>query len=513
MRPLDSLVNALPNAIRLNWRPLEINKITTDSRQVAPGDVFVAVPGVNVDGHRFVSAALRAGAVACIVERVAPELEGVPTVQVPNTREALAYLMAAWYDHPGRKLRVIGVTGTDGKTTTVRLVAGILAAAGHAVGTIDSVSAAIGGSETPTGFHTTTPDAPEMQAYLAEMVAAGVEYAIIETTSHGLAQHRVTSVEYDVAVMTNLTHEHLDFHGTMEAYREAKGMLFHALNTAARKTGVIKVSVLNRDDPSYAYYSAIPAERQICYGMSESADLYASRVAVDPSGLHVEIVSPEWRQLVSSPLVGRYNVNNILAAVGVAYSQGIAPEAIAAGIAQVKGVIGRMERLDCGQPFTAIVDFAHTPNAMDNALQCARELSKGQVIVVFGCAGLRDVAKRPWMGEIAGRLADRVIITAEDPRTESLDDIMEQVAQGCREAGRQEGEGYWRIADRGEAIATAVGMAKPGDVVIVTGKGHERSMCFGETEYPWSDQDAMSQALARLGYAATADPASTANGR
>ncbi len=500
MRPLDPLIDALPRVARLRWRPLQINRIMTDSRQVAPGDLFVAVPGVNVDGHRYIPAALQAGAVACVVERETPELGGAPTACVPDSREALAHLMAAWHGHPGRKLRVIGVTGTDGKTTTTRLIAGILGAAGHRVGTIDSVSATIAGRETPTGFHTTTPDAPEVQAYLAEMVAARCEYAVIESTSHGLAQHRVTACEYDVAVVTNITHEHLDFHGSLEAYQQAKAMLFRALSASARKPDMPKVAVLNRDDSSYAYLSPIPAERQLCYGLGEEADLWAADVVADPTGLHIEIATPTGRLRVSSPLVGRYNVHNILAAVAVAYSQGIAPQAIAEGIAGVRGVIGRMERMDCGQPFTAIVDFAHTPNALDKALHWARELAEGQVIVVFGCAGLRDVAKRAWMGEIAGRLADRTIITAEDPRTESLEAIMEQIAEGCRSAGRQEGAGYWKIGDRGEAIAAALGMAQPGDVVIVTGKGHERSMCFGETEYPWSDQDAVGEALTRLGY-------------
>ncbi len=503
MRPLDPLIDALPAAARLRWRPLQIAKITTDSRQVAPGDLFVAVPGVNVDGHRYIPAALQAGAAACVVERETPELAKVPTAVVPDSRQALAHLMAAWHGHPGRKLRVIGVTGTDGKTTTTRLIASILGAAGHVVGTIDSVAATIAGHETPTGFHTTTPDAPEVQAYLAEMVEAGVAYAVIESTSHGLAQHRVTACEYDVAVVTNITHEHLDFHGSLEAYQQAKAMLFRALSTSARKEGMPKVAVLNRDDSSYAYLSPIPAERRLCYGLGEEADVRAAAVVADPTGLHIKIETPSGAVPVSSPLVGRYNVHNILAAVTVAHALGIAPAAMAEGIRRVRGVIGRMERMDCGQPFTAIVDFAHTPNALDKALQWARELTGGRVIVVFGCAGLRDRAKRPWMGEIAGRLADGVVITAEDPRTESLETIMEQIAEGCRTAGRQEGEGYWKIGDRGEAIAAALGMAQPGDVVIVTGKGHERSMCFGEIEYPWSDQDAVREALARLGYGAS----------
>ncbi len=508
MVALNPLIDALPAAQRLNWpaagAAFEIGNVCEDSREVTPGDLFVAIPGVSVDGHRFVPAALRAGAVACVVERDLPELDGVPHVIVPDAREALAYLHAGLRGYPGRRLKVIGITGTDGKTTTTRLVAGILSAAGHAVGSIDSVAATIGGAESPTGFHTTTPDAPEVQAYLAEMVAAGMEYAVVETTSHGLAQHRVAAVEYDVAAVTNITHEHLDYHGSLEAYRQAKARLFRSLATSYRKPGVDKVAVLNRDDSSYDLLKDIPADRQLSYGLDAGVDFRAGEVAVSPSGLHLTITTPDGVLHISSPLVGRYNVHNILAAVAVAWSQGVAPEAIVEGIAQVRGVQGRMERIDAGQPFTAIVDFAHTPNAMDKALQTARELTEGQVIVVFGSAGLRDMAKRAWMGEIAGSLADRVIITAEDPRTESLEDIMAEVARGCEQAGRSEGESYWRIGDRGEAIYTALSMAKPGDLVIACGKGHERSMCFGEIEYPWSDQDAMFEGLARLGYTASA---------
>ena len=500
MIALESLLGALPAATRLDCHPLDVRSIQSDSRQVGPGDLFVAIPGVSVDGHRFVPEALRAGARALVLERDLPGLEGTPRAIVPDAREAFAYMHAALRGFPGRHLRVVGITGTDGKTSTTRLVAGILSEAGFAVGTIDSVSATIAGMESPTGFHTTTPDAPEVQAYLADMVSAGVQYAVVETTSHGLAQHRVAAVEYDVAAVTNITHEHLDFHGSLDGYRQAKARLFRSLATSYRKPGVDKVSVINRDDSSYELLKDIPTDRRYTYGLGPDADFRATRVDVSPRGLHLEISTPSGSFSATSPLVGRYNAYNILAAVAVAWSQEVPVEALAAGIARVHGVVGRMERIDAGQPFTAIVDFAHTPNAMDQALQTARELTEGQVIVVLGSAGLRDVAKRAWMGEIAGRLADRVIITAEDPRTESLEQIMAQVAEGCERAGKREGQGYWRIGDRAEAISAAVEMARPGDLVIACGKGHERSMCFGTIEYPWSDQDAMRQSLARLGY-------------
>ncbi len=496
----DLLMRALPTVKLLNWRPLQVHGVTCDSRQVSSGDLFVAISGVAVDGHDFVADALRAGASACVVERMLPELEGVPTAVVPDTREALARLHAAVNDFPGAKLKVIGVTGTDGKTTTVRLIASILRAAGHLVGRIDSVGAAIADREVDTGFHTTTPDAPEIQAYLSQMVTEGIEYAVLEATSHGLAQHRVTACEFDVAMVTNITHEHLDYHGTHEAYREAKAMLFRALNTSVRKPGVPKVAVLNADDASYEYLKAIPAEVQLSYGMEEPADVTARELRASPAGLRFVAVLPETEVGIVSPLLGGYNVYNVLAAISVAASQGISPRAIRAGVAQVEGVPGRMERIVRGQPCTVIVDFAHTPNALENALRAVRGLTEERVTVVFGCAGLRDRAKRPWMGEIAGRLADRVVITAEDPRTESLADIMADIAAGCRRAGRVESRDYWRIADRGQAITAALEMAEPGDVVIVTGKGHERSMCFGTTEYPWSDHEAILRALARLGY-------------
>ncbi|MBM3189827.1 MAG: UDP-N-acetylmuramoyl-L-alanyl-D-glutamate--2,6-diaminopimelate ligase, partial [Chloroflexi bacterium] len=454
----------------------------------------------------FVADALRRGAVACVVERVLPELAGVPAVLVPNAREALAHLHAAWRGFPAHHLRVIGVTGTDGKTTTVRLITGILRAAGHPTGRVDSVSAAIGGVEVSTGFHTTTPDAPEMQAYLAEMVRYGMEYAVIESTSHGLAQDRVAACAYDVAVVTNITHEHLDYHGSYEAYREAKAKLFRYLATSPRKPGMAKVSVLNADDSSYAYLRDIPADVQITYGLRDAL-VTAKDLAASPKGLRCTVRTPGGTLTLESPLVGRYNVYNILAAVSVAHSQKLDPETVRAGVAGVSGVTGRMERIDRGQPFTVIVDFAHTPNALENALRTGRDLAEGRALsVVFGCAGLRDRLKRPWMGEIATRLADRVYITAEDPRTESLDAIMAEIAEGCRKAGGREGESFWRIGDREEAIAAALGAARPGDVVIVTGKGHEQSMCFGTTEYPWSDHAAVLRGLDRLGHSAPKGP-------
>jgi len=503
--------------LRVLWRELEqaelhgdeqvcVAGIKADSRQVQPGDLFVAVQGQSSDGHRYIPAALRQGAAAIVgtweLARVEALLSGalpVPYVRMREGREALAHLAAAWYDHPGRRLKVIGVTGTDGKTTTCALITAILEAAGHATGMVSTVSAVIGGKEADTGFHTTTPEALDVQRYLAEMVQAGAEYAVLESTSHGLAQHRVTACEFDVAVVTNITHEHLDYHGTYEAYREAKAQLFHHLARAVRKPGVPKVAVLNADDSSYSHLAPIWADRRYTYGLREGCDIWTSDVCYDASGQHLTAHTPGGDVALKTPLVGRFNVYNVLAAVAVAVSQEIPFAAIQAGVARMHGVVGRMERIDLGQDFTMLIDFAHTPNALERALETVRPLTSGRVIVVFGCAGLRDRRKRFLMGEVAGRLADMTVITAEDPRTERVEDIMAEIAAGCQRAGRREGADYICVADRQEAIQAAVDLARPGDLIVVTGKGHEQSMCYGTVEYPWSDHEAARRALrARL---------------
>ena len=504
---LSELLAALPN--RTIWTrhnvpsDPEITGISCDSRQVQPGNLFVAIPGIEVDGHSFIPDAIHRGAVAVIGQQprsnLFPHGSPVPYVPVIDSREALALLSAAWFGYPGRKLRVIGVTGTDGKTTTVYLIGSILRAAGYRVGLISTVGALIGEEEIDTGFHTTTPDAPAVQQYLAQMVDKGSEYVIIEATSHGLHQHRVTGCEFDIAVVTNITHEHLDYHGTYERYRAAKARLFESLRTSYRKADVAKVSILNADDPSYDFLESFGAEHCYSYGIERPSDVQASDIQYSASGASFKVLTPDRVFAVQSPLVGPFNVYNILAAIAVCWSQNVPVEAMQLGISSMKGVPGRMERIDLGQDFTVVIDFAHTPNALQKALETVRTMTRGKVIVVFGCAGLRDRGKRPVMGEIAGRLADYIFLTAEDPRTEDVNDIINQIAVGCERAQRREGVDFWKVPDRSEAITAAINKAEHGDLVIITGKGHERSMCFGTTEYPWSDHEAAKQALhARL---------------
>jgi UDP-N-acetylmuramoyl-L-alanyl-D-glutamate--2,6-diaminopimelate ligase len=508
---LTRLTAALPAVLGRVGGGAEIHGITADSRQVRPGDLFVAIPGVSVDGHRFIAEAVNEGAVAVVGERPPQELASDSSgrrlpwgtftyVRVPDAREAWGWLCAAWHDFPSRKMTLVGVTGTDGKTTTVNLIYAILCAAGLSAGMASTVNARIGEEEIDTGLHTTTPDPPDVQRYLARMVETGATHAVLEVTSHGLAQQRVAGCDFDVAVVTNITHEHLDFHGSLAAYQQTKTRLFEGLTRSFRKPGVHKVAVLNRDDDSYRYLNPLPADHKVTYSISGPASgstVTAQDVRFAPDRTRFVLRTPTGEVAIETRLVGAYNVSNILAAASAGVAMGVDMDAIRTGVETVQVVPGRMERIEEGQNFLAIVDFAHTPNALQRVLQTARTMAaeNGRVIVVFGCAGLRDREKRTMMGRVAGDLADLVIITAEDPRTESLESIMARSVAAATAAGKREGADLWRVPDRGEAILLACQTAQAGDVVIACGKGHEQSMCFGTTEYPWDDREAMRRAL------------------
>jgi UDP-N-acetylmuramoyl-L-alanyl-D-glutamate--2,6-diaminopimelate ligase len=474
----------------------EIHGIASDSRSVKAGDLFVAIVGGAVDGHKFIPAALQAGAAVVVGTRPVQGMT-LPYLQVDDSRMALPYIAAAYYGYPARKLTMIGVTGTDGKTTTTNMIYQILRAAGIRCGMISTINAVIGDQVLDTGFHVTTPDAPDVQHYLAQMVEAGLSHLVLEVTSHGLAQYRVDACEFDVAVITNITHEHLDYHGSYEAYRSAKARLFIKLNsTLPKQQGNLRAVVLNRDDASYDYLSQVSTGRQISYGFHPEADIRPEHVAHMPEGFSFTVVGKEQQFPIACHLMGDFNISNCLAAITTTvFCLGIRPEDAQAGIAAVQTVPGRMERIDLGQDFIAIVDFAHTPNALQNALQTVRQITHGRVISVFGAAGLRDRQKRRMMAETSIQLADLTILTAEDPRTELLEDILDEMAAGANSRGGIEGQSYWKVPDRGEAIRFAISLANPDDVVIACGKGHEQSMCFGETEYAWDDRIAIRAAL------------------
>ena len=495
------------------WEGVDIDRrpvsgIAFDSRQVQEANLFVALVGGQVDGHRYIPDAIRRGAAAVVGSQPLTRLS-VPYFQVKDSRFALAVLSASFYGFPARRMTMIGVTGTDGKTTTSNLIYNILRSAGLNAGMISTVNAVIGDQILDTGFHVTTPEAPDVQRYLAQMAGAGLDHVVLEATSHGLEQQRVGACDFDIGVVTNITHEHLDYHGSYESYRAAKARLFASLSTTPlKKFNPPRAAVLNKDDRSYDYLSSITGVKQLSYSLHGSADIRADAIEHLPDGLRFVCKGHDdegnsFSLPIETRLIGEYNVSNCLAALTVGVSVlGLPLEAVRQGIAHLPGIPGRMERIEIesgqkrSQEFLAYVDFAHTPNALLRSLQAARQLTNRRVIAVFGSAGLRDRAKRRMMAEVSAELADISILTAEDPRTESLEMILDEMAQGARSKGAVEGKSFWRISDRGQAIRFAVELAQPGDLIVALGKGHEQSMCFGEIEYPWDDRTAMRAALA-----------------
>ncbi len=489
--------------------------VSEDSRLITPGGVFVARKGASSDGHERIPEAITRGAVAVIGERPSAQVSSsVPYVQIADVQKALGWLAAAYYGYPSRELIVIGVTGTDGKTTTTTLIYSILKTAGVRVGMISTVNAVIGDTELATGLHVTTPSAPDIQAYLRRMVDAGLTHCVLETTSHGLAQGRVRGVEYDVAVLTNITHEHLDFHSTFEAYRDAKAELFRQTAGSRRKALFHrqKAFVINGDDPNAAYFAAASQERATTYFSTDTKSgghtpcFQAVRITHEAAQTQIEIAytaRKNARLSLTTRLVGDFNVQNILAAAAAtspllntgdwkAFNA-----TLQAGLDALPPIPGRMERIEAGQDYLAIVDFAHTPNALRRSLNAGRDLIRPnkRLIVVFGCAGLRDREKRRFMAETSIALADVSVFTAEDPRTELLDAILATMADSATARGGVENGTFWRVPDRGQALAFACSMAQPGDLVMACGKGHEQSMCFGTVEYPWEDRQALLSAI------------------
>ena len=477
--------------------PASLTGVCYDSRRAEPGCLFVAVPGATPrsrDGHEFIAQALARGAAALVVqadhrpawERLA-EGGRVPLVVVPDSRRVLAPLAAAFHGWPARRLRVVGVTGTDGKTSTVHLVAAVLEAAGRRCALLSSAELRSGGRARVNATHMTTLEAPEIQAFLAEALEAGDQWVVVEASSHGLALHRVDACEFDVAAFTTLGSDHLDFHGSLEEYRAAKGHLFCLLDESADK-GVPKTAVLNADDPASDYFRSLTAASVVTYGLEAPADVTAHDVRAEGLAMSFELAGPFGAVPVKTRLAGRYNVYNCLAAAAVGLSQGLSAEEVKRGLESVSGVPGRMELIDAGQPFAVVVDIASTPQALTNVLGVLRTASRGRLWAVFGCAGERDPGRRDGMGRVAGCLADFTVLTNEDPRSEDPDAIIEAIAAGLREAGRREGDDFVRIPDRRQAIAYAFERAGDGDVVLLAGKGSEQTMVFGDQHVPWDER-------------------------
>ena len=516
-RPLGDLVRDLEQRGMLRsvlappGSPLaavEIGGVAFDSRAAEPGTLFVAVPGAEADGHDFAAAAVQNGAAAVIAERAIARL-GVPQILVGSSRSSLA-VAAAWINgHPSKSLGVVGVTGTDGKTTTSYLVRSMLSECGLPAGLISTIEAIVGGSS--RGYAgKTTPEAPAIQSGLRAMVDAGDKFAVVESTSHGLALERVAQVAYDIAVLTNITHEHLDLHGTFEAYVAAKRSLFERLSVTPDNPdkGWPKTAVVNAHDEradDFVAASRRAGARVITYAADPQlpADLVALAVRDTADGLRLRVRTSRWEDDVSVRLVGRFNTFNALAALGVGEALGLDPEAMRRGVASLDHVAGRMVPIDEGQPFGVYVDFAHTPGALAAALDGLAPIAAargGGLISLFGSPGARDIAKRPMMGRAAGERSRIVVLTEDDPRKDDRMTILEQMAVGAEEAGRRRDRDLFLIPDREEAIRRAMDLARPGDVVLLAGKGHEPTLARAEGPIPWNEAALARAALADLGY-------------
>ncbi|HEU0113795.1 MAG TPA: UDP-N-acetylmuramoyl-L-alanyl-D-glutamate--2,6-diaminopimelate ligase [Thermomicrobiales bacterium] len=491
---LGALLTALPGAALLGDAATIVNGVAYDSREVAPGDLFAALPGGYVDGHDFAAAAIERGAAALLVERPLPI--AAPQLIVPDARAALAVAAAELYRHPSRELDVIGITGTDGKTTTSYLTDAIFRAAGRVTGMIGTIAVRIGGEEDRHATRQTTPESAEIQRLLRAMVAAGADWAILEATSHGLAMHRLDGVRFRIGAVTNITHEHLEFHGTIEKYWRAKATLFERVAAAGGR------AVVNIDDAGassvLAYCAGAEALRYSTRGAP--ADLQAVAIEADERGSRFWLQRGDERARVDLPLLGAFNVENATCAAGIALAAGIPLPAIAAALGQAEPAPGRMAFIDMGQPFGVVVDYAHTPASLAKVLALLRSLYRGRLIVVFGSAGERDVEKRAIQGDVAARLADVAVVTSEDPRYEDAAAIVAQIAAGAIAAGGREGESLYRETDRRAAIALACGLARSDDCVLLAGKGHEGSIIWGGEKLPWNEAETAREILAEMGY-------------
>jgi UDP-N-acetylmuramoyl-L-alanyl-D-glutamate--2,6-diaminopimelate ligase len=494
---VGELLRALAHALPATERPemvadaaaLEVTcaGVAYDSRHVMPGSIFVALQGLKADGMTFVPQAVAAGAVAIVSEQPASAVSRVPWVVVKNARLALALLATEFFDHPSRHMTVVGITGTNGKTTTSYLVSAIFQAAGISCGLMGTVSYRIG--EQSFDATRTTPEAPEVQRFMRKMVEAACGACVMEVSSHALALRRVDGIDFTAGVFTNLTRDHLDFHGDMESYFVAKRRLFEMLPSDAP-------AVINVDDPRGAALADVAA-RPITYAIAKPADVSPGPLSFSLAGLQFEIRTPEGVVNVRSKLVGRPNVYNILAAVAATAAVGIPLDAIERGLEELSGVPGRFEVVSTpADDVTVVIDYAHTDDALRNLLETARSMASHRVITVFGAGGERDRTKRPLMGMVAARLSDVVIITSDNPRGEDPQRIIEEVKRGAEPETRQSNAELLSVADRGEAIARAIRLATVGDVVLIAGKGHEKYQEIGGRMQPFDDVAMAREALA-----------------
>ncbi len=480
---------------------VEVQEIVSDSKKVSPGALFIALKGSKLDGRQYISEAIERGAGAVVLEGAIPRVDfkkgrPVAAIGVADSRRALSHLASYFFGNPTAGMRLIGVTGTNGKTTTAFLIHALLKHAGLKAGLLGTIQYDLGG-RIMEATHT-TPGAIDLQRYFSEMRSAGATHAVMEVSSHALDQGRVDGCRFDAAVFTNLTQDHLDYHGTLEAYFASKRKLFD-------QTGGQRL--INIDDPWGRKLQEEAPDRTWRYGIERKGDVFPERIASGFNGIRMTAQTPIGELEVTSSLVGRYNVYNLLAAVGVGVSLGLSKSAISTGIASMKGVPGRFEKIDLGQDFTVMIDYAHTEDALERLLQAVCDLSPRRVITVFGCGGDRDRGKRPKMGAVSARLSHKTILTSDNPRSEPPLSIILEVEAGLREPERSEGPAavpsrgasspdYEVIPNRQEAIVRAIGLAEAGDVVVIAGKGHENYQIIGKERLPFDDRQIARTALA-----------------
>jgi UDP-N-acetylmuramoyl-L-alanyl-D-glutamate--2,6-diaminopimelate ligase len=500
LKTLRQLINDLDILSTGGGLDVPVSGVCYDSRKVVAGSLFVCVPGTRVDGHAFIADAVSRGAVAIVAETVPPSGISAPFVQVRESRAALAAISACFYDHPASRLQLIGITGTNGKTTTSLLIESILKSAGHNPGVLGTLAYRWAGNEIAAPM--TTPESLDLQRIFYEMVCDGVSHVVMEVSSHALALGRVAGCAFRTGVFTNLSQDHLDFHETMEDYFAAKKLLFSQYLDPR-----ISAAVVNEDDTfgrrliengacsvKLLGYSAGP-----CDPGTAGEHVFVRQVRLSAEGISARVSTPGGEIGIESHLVGRLNLYNVLAAVSAAVSIGIAPDAIAEGIRAVSHVDGRLQRVPvpeaCG--LQVIVDYAHTPDAMEKALGCLREMSPKRLIAVFGCGGDRDRGKRPIMGKVAAEKADMVVITSDNPRTEVPETILDEIEAGVKATGitgfdssgpTPSGKCYTRETDRRKAISLALSLARPGDILFIGGKGHETYQIIGTTKYSFDDR-------------------------
>lgn len=482
-----------------------VTGLSADSRTTRPGDLFVAQRGATVDGHRFILAAAEAGAVAVVCEAAQSGIT-IPQWVVPDAYLASAMLADAFYGHPSHQLGVIGVTGTNGKTTVSHLIGQLLTAGGRLTGVIGTVGMRIGVTDVPWAVSTpTTPQPIELHSALAEMRRRGCSYAVMESSSHALELRRDSGIRYRAAVFTNLTRDHLDFHGSMDNYRAAKGKLFARLgNMYPVEVETRPYGVVNVDDPAGDYMLRQTVAECVTYGMNSDALVRATNLVYTGTGTRFTVETFVGTTVVDLPLAGVYNVYNALAALSVALMEGIPLDAASDALHQTTGVPGRLERVNLGQPFSVYVDYAHTPDSLENVLRTLQAAAEGRVICVVGCGGDRDKSKRPIMARIAVQYSDVAVLTSDNPRTEDPESILDDMEAGLvnesGQGGANQQDRCHRIADRRTAIQLAVDLARPGDVVVLAGKGHEMYQEINHVKHHFDDREEARLALKQRGY-------------